>query len=282
MRLIVSYVSQNSQDHICPLYLTANSTIAQLPALVGLLKRQQIDKEFMQCPDILATYLEVVNNISAFSIRHSISVEPIQVDITASYGSALLRIHLARHEIYSAFMSNDSVQQLRDLFLSGKIGADTMTSALALLPDLWGISSTPYNFLAQLCQLYVDICLKTRVNEPQAVALLNLADIMDELLGKGQYALLESLPLTQLWASMPSQSMNPALSNALVRASGCFMAIFLHFQQTSPSGLRSWGAIVANAGSEDEVSPLESIKATLDYFFLTDHLLGVRHAFLCS
>lgn len=169
-------------------------------------------------------------------------------------GSALLKIQQATYEIYAAFGHQDPINQLRGTLLGGSIGVNTMVAMLELLPKLWMLSSTTDSVLAELCALYVDFCLQISSDEAQAVALENLADVLDHLLNKGNFDLLQVLPLQQLWATLSSRTMGPSLSEAVLRISGCIVVILRHFDEISADGIRTWGLMMADAGLDDKVS----------------------------
>ena len=219
------------------------------------MKETNIAHRYVYCPDVLSGYLEVVNQISLYSVLHSIPSEQILVSLPPVCGSALLKIQAAKYQIHTAYRSASAVERLRDIFLGGRMGADTMAAALELIPRLWTTSSTPDDVLAALCGFYIDICLETTgKSEPQTLALEGLADILDQLLAKTNYHALEPLRLRELWSTLPFRPVNPSLSNAILRVSGCVVAILLHFRQIPAAGLEGWGLMMADGGLEDKVS----------------------------
>lgn len=235
-----------------------NSESADLPDLISVLKETNIAQRYAYCHDVLAASLEVVNQISAFGTFHSISLEQIEIPIPPVYGSALLKIQVAIYQVHAAYRSGSPIESLRKIFLGGNMGADTMAAALELLPKLWKIPSTPDDVLSALASFYLDICLKTDKTEAQAIALQGLADILDHLLARKNYDALKVLSLTALWSALPFRPVNPSLSNAILRVSGCIAAVLLHSKRILPAGLRGWGSMMADAGLDDKVRILMS------------------------
>lgn len=181
-------------------------------------------------------------------------LQPSSVIIPTKQGSALLKAQSTISKILSASQDKEPVQQVRGVLFESRLGADTMATALESIPRLWHSSSTPSEIRVALCDLYIDVCLRTNFTEPQVVAIENLVELMNQLIAEDK---LDSLPvssLMNLWNILPQRSLNPSLSNAIVRASGCLVAIMNHHQRLPATVFRNWGAMMADAGSDDKVS----------------------------
>ncbi|PNY24798.1 Uncharacterized protein TCAP_05260 [Tolypocladium capitatum] len=230
----------------------ANSTPADLPELTLFFTQSSIDTDFPYCPDIAAAYFEVVNQIWAFENANSKPLSPFKVTIPANMGSALLRNQRAIHDVYIASSENNSVERLRTLLLDQRVGIDSLVTALETLPKLWEGSSTSEQTLIRLCGFYIDICLKTGLVEAQVVAVRNLGEIIDQLLCRGNVDTLPTRPLVELWIALASRPMSPALSNAVIRASGCIVAVLRKSPGAPSVGVQNWGRMMADAGLEDK------------------------------
>ncbi|KAF4124146.1 hypothetical protein GMORB2_5862 [Geosmithia morbida] len=260
----INDTTQNSKNHVHGVLLVLKFVIERLGEvglgwlinnltdLVSMLKDSKVDEKYGYCPDILAAYLEVVNSISALSLRQSLPVERIDVTLPQRCGSALLKIQTATYRIYTAIGSMTPVEELRAIFLGGDLGADTMATALELLAKIWTASTTPDELVPELCSFYMDLCCGTALSEPRTVAVENLASIIECRLAKGEFDDVDFSRLTQLWATLPFSPVNPSLSNAVLRISGCVTAILQRSQKLPASGLQGWGLMLADAGQDDK------------------------------
>lgn len=212
-----------------------------------------MDERHAYCPDILAAYLEVVNQTSGFGLVQSIPTGEISISTSPFCASALLKIQQTTYDLYASHNTTTLTRNLREILLGGKNGADTTVAALELLPNLWKISSTSDTTLSELCGFYIDTCLSTNESGPRAAALQNLAPIMDHLLSKKRFDLLEPSALQVVWKLLSLRSMSPSVSNALLRVSGCVVAVMNQTKQLSTAGLEGWGYMMASAGQDDEV-----------------------------
>lgn len=166
--------------------------------------------------------------------------------------SALLKIQHTKYIIFGANLTEYPIKSLGEILLGTKLGVNTMIIALDTLPQIWNSSSSSPEVLAELCGLYVNICLENSSREVQSMALENLADILEHFLdGKASLELLQTLPIQQLLQSVSAQPINTSLSYAALRASGSLVALLRHFGRLTPRGLQNWGIMVADAGLED-------------------------------
>ncbi|KAL7822394.1 putative death-receptor fusion protein domain-containing protein [Trichoderma gracile] len=226
--------------------------LADLPNLTSFLETSNIDSTYVHCPEIIAAYLEVINMIWMSQISRSQPLQPSKVLIPTRNVSALLKAQSIISRILSASQEQDPVGRVKDLLFTSRLGADTMVAALEAIQKLWHSASTPDSIRVALCDLYIDVCLKTSFTEPQVVAIENLVELMNQLIAEDK---LDSLPIDSLmsmWAVLPQRSLNPSLFNAIVRVSGCLVSLMSHAKRLSTSALRNWGAMMADAGSDDK------------------------------
>lgn len=191
--------------------------------------------------------------IWAFQRSRSLALEAFDLSPRAEKGTALLKKQRIINDVSAASKNTEQVEKLRVLFLNSHVGVNSMVAALETMPPLWHTSSTADSALAGLVSLYVDVCLQTGLVEAQVVAVTNLAEVLDQLLLDGKLDKVPSSSLRELWVGLPLRPMNPALSNAVIRASGCIMAVLRHSQEVTTVGLRTWGLMMADAGLDDEV-----------------------------
>lgn len=170
-------------------------------------------------------------------------------------GSALLKIQKAIYDIRLLSIHDDAIPQIKSLLQSRDIGLDGLVAALEALPKIRHPSSCSQDTLAALCSLYIDIYQKTNYSEAQVLSIENLADILDKLLEQKSFDQIPKDALVSLWISLPSRPMNPALSNAVIRTSGCITAALSDPKQsTSSINIHAWGLIMADAALDDKVA----------------------------
>jgi hypothetical protein len=125
---------------------------------------------------------------------------------------------------------------------------DTACMLLEAVPTIWGRSQT-----SELCKMYLELCKHTKLPEARAQALTNLAELLDDRISQGKLQDLPSPEELETFHHSVLDSINPALANAVLLASGPVMAIqtlphigelsFFMFEQR----LRAWGKAVADA-----------------------------------
>ena len=206
--------------------------------------------------------MEVINHIWALEKVNSRPLSVFKFTMPPSSGSALLRNQKAIHDVYLASSEAGAVKRLRDVLLDQKIGADSLVTALETLPKLWTTTSASQQILVQLCGFYIDVCLKTGHVEAQIVAIQNLSEVMGQLILQHNVDTLPPGSLVELWTALPSRPMNPALSNAVIAASGGIVAALGQSREAASMDLASWGRIMADAGLEDKVhrSPCDKVR----------------------
>lgn len=236
----------------CRTWLTSAS--ANLAHLARFLAQSSIDFKCPYSPDIVAAHLEVVNVIRAFEKAHARPLSPFRVAMPPGSGSALLGKQKAIHDVYAASVEDRPVERLRALLVGRSVSGDGLVTALATLPRLWDAMSTSEQTLSDLCALYTDVCLGTGLADAQLVAMQNLAQILDQLLQRDRFDERLSGSLAELWATLASRPMSPALSNAVIRASGCIVAALGTCRGTGWAvDLANWGRMMSEAGLDDKV-----------------------------
>ncbi|CAI6088687.1 unnamed protein product [Clonostachys chloroleuca] len=263
LKFVIERLSEVSPERLTP----------NLSSLVQLLHETKIDSHYIHCPDILAAYVEVINLIWSLlsSLESEFPSKTLEVSISTSSDSALLKIQRIKHQMLAAKFSDSSLDVVNTLLLGNKVGVNTMLTALETLPQLWNVSSASSEVLAQFSGLYIDICLENSSLDVQAIALENLADIIEHFLAQTKDTeLLRSLPLEQLLESLLSHTLNPSLSNAILRVSGSAVALMKLFGRLSTSKLQSWGIMMADAGLDDKTFDSRFASAqSLHAFFLS-------------
>ena len=211
------------------------------------------------CPEIQAAYLDVMVLISSANPQLQDGGLPQAVDLPAlgSTRSALLDASLVTKAVHESFQSNDVrslEQQLLHALGKDSNAASKMLEVIAevwrptLDSDTWGEK----NVLSRLCAMYIKASKMTSALEPQALALSNLAPLLDALLRKDTHvssAVIDELP--QLWQHLRGSHINPALSNAILTVSGPAMAILAN--QGIDTELQNWGWMMSDALDIDNV-----------------------------
>ncbi|RYP79117.1 hypothetical protein DL771_000095 [Monosporascus sp. 5C6A] len=112
-----------------------------------------------------------------------------------------------------------------------------------------------------LVRAYMGVCSATEAPEPRTLALGCLAVLLDAFLARrGREEALRRLPAQEtfheFWTELRRKPLNPSLSDAIVRLSGPLLAVFVSRAGAAPDEgllrwLRSWGAVVSDAGRDD-------------------------------
>ncbi|KAK8933176.1 hypothetical protein VCV18_001722 [Metarhizium anisopliae] len=262
--------SRNKPNHVHGILLTLKFVIERLnevarerllvdlPELHSFLVQTKVDTCFPDCPDIIATYLEVINMIWFFETTNKHPLSPFSITMPRKRGSALLKIQRAIHDVYVLSTLDEPVSQLQSLLQSQQVGLDGLVAALEIIPKVWDPSLCSQDTLASLSNLYVNVCLQTDYSKAQVLAVENLADTIDKLLQRKAIDKIPRDALVKLWLDLPARPMNPALSNAVIRASGSVIAALIRPEQSTPVNIHSWGQIMAEAALDNKATKLES------------------------
>ncbi|KJK77668.1 hypothetical protein H634G_07407 [Metarhizium anisopliae BRIP 53293] len=256
--------SRNKPNHVHGILLTLKFVIERLnevarerllvdlPELHSFLVQTKVDTCFPDCPDIIATYLEVINMIWFFETTNKHPLSPFSITMPRKRGSALLKIQRAIHDVYVLSTLDEPVSQLQSLLQSQQVGLDGLVAALEIIPKVWDPSLCSQDTLASLSNLYVNVCLQTDYSKAQVLAVENLADTIDKLLQRKAIDKIPRDALVKLWLDLPARPMNPALSNAVIRASGSVIAALIRPEQSTPVNIHSWGQIMAEAALDNK------------------------------
>ncbi|KAH7162646.1 putative death-receptor fusion protein-domain-containing protein [Dactylonectria estremocensis] len=255
----------NAQNHVHGVLLSLKYVVERLqevmqdrlqgdmPRLGQFLKEYWGQIQGLDSPEITGAYLEVVNLMRSLTSLED-TAERVQFEFP-TFGkpeSALLRAQRVTHDVYSAYESKTPAESLRNVLLAEHMGVNSLVVGLKTLPRLWAVSKLSDADLTSFCDLYLDICLVIGPAEPRVVALQNLTDLLYHSLKTDNTAVISTLSLSQVWNSLHSGMLNPGLANAVIRISGCIIAILRQRQSVSAAGLQNWGHMVADAGLDDK------------------------------
>ncbi|ROV99157.1 hypothetical protein VMCG_06652 [Cytospora schulzeri] len=218
---------------------------------------QAFEKDASMCSETWAAYTEVQNLLWELdpSGRNVATESATRISQASGYPTgrrfasrALLDNRLGTRAMQEATTSRDlEVLKacLRDALAND---TDTACALLEAIPTLWGDEQAP-----ELCLLYLEVCKYSKVPEARAAALTNLAELMDEYITKGQIGDLPGPEDMDPFRLFLHDTINPALANAIILASGPIVAAqalrhngqmsFFLFEQK----LRSWGKAMADA-----------------------------------
>ncbi|KAF4977485.1 hypothetical protein FZEAL_6004 [Fusarium zealandicum] len=222
------------------------------PKLSGFLIEYWRAIQSLNSPEIAAAYLEVVNLVRALPQRGTVNRLQFDFPTFNKRESALLRAQRVIHQVHSIAESNSPISDLSSLLSSKTMGANTIVAGLETIPKLWNAANLSESQVDDFCHLYRDVCLNIGPAEPRVLALQNLTEILDQQLKSTSASPISPSLLCQIWSSLPSSSLNPALANAVIRASGCFTALLSKSNTVTPTGIQNWGSMMAEAGMDDK------------------------------
>ncbi|PSR75256.1 putative death-receptor fusion protein-domain-containing protein [Coniella lustricola] len=203
-----------------------------------------------------AAYIEIRNDLWQVSKNQDIIEESSQLltkitslrELKGYQSAALLNNRLGINVVHCSAVSGDLATLETEVLRALDEDVDTASALLEAMPGKWDINQTP-----KLCELYLQLAQHTTVPDVRAIALSNLADLMDDAITRGNQ---HHLPSPQALASLQNSfadSISPTLANAILLVSGPTMAIhtrthhgqfsFFTFEQR----LRAWGAALADA-----------------------------------
>ncbi|CRK30383.1 hypothetical protein BN1708_000914 [Verticillium longisporum] len=237
--------------------LAQRDTSPLLDLVIDLYK--QAPEIFLRCPEAHATYAEILNIISAFASGTATTpAEIVGEDAFASYAhSALLSGQIAVQEVYQAASSRDVAFLALKAIATASSKPEAAVDMLEAIPVVFQAIMSP-ELGGELCNVYLGVGANAEAPEPRIVALENLADTIDDLLEQKRLDLIPSdASLTALWNETLAKSLNPGLSNAVIRLSGSIMATSTLRQAANSQGhafdtLQNWTAMISAAGHEDQ------------------------------
>jgi len=267
----------------------SSEDIGRLKGVLGQLATN-LEEGRIEHPDVLATFIEILNLASNIGISHGgpegLKDWDIGVDLREMPEApgtcpltALLRARLGTRRVYE-ILGLDSIRGIKSpLCEAAETSPETCTLMLETMSEVIGTGRNSEEAFI-LCHIYRSVCLRTKVASVQATALQNLAGVVDYLLdGCEVYGLPRGFSFTELWTRLQSgrMNMNPNLANAIVRVSGPILAsLFLQKEETRDlsSAVLGWGVMMADAGLYDKVWTL-SASVTYPEILLT---LGDSHS----
>ncbi|KAI0971132.1 putative death-receptor fusion protein-domain-containing protein [Xylaria arbuscula] len=219
------------------------------------------------CTEVQAVYIDILNFMAKTvktqtkgplsdliipRTQHSMDQQPLAL-LNTRTGEAIVRQAL---EKIGGDGSNMLDQELKITL------ATDINVACGMLEAISSIDF-PQTEVAQsrLATTYLDACLATEAPEPRTVALEALASLIDEILSStSEGCALSAVPPEQtmlaLWADLQCKPINSAISDAIIRFSGPFLAISLvraggQIDESIAQRLKNWAALMSDAGAAD-------------------------------
>lgn len=185
-------------------------------------------------------------------------MSPTEIDAMAEAGhhGALLRLHLAVHTVYGLYREENT-----DLFLGAtaamvNVNVSSLVATLEALPEAWPAEHLSDSTIRRLFDLYMDVCTRSTGEEPRAIGLRNLTDLMVD--SRSRDVLSPSRgSLEGLWAKLQQGSMSPSLSDEIVRVSGAILGHLLATETGDwdrSAAFGRFGALITESSTDDQVS----------------------------
>lgn len=208
------------------------------------------------CSETSAAYIEILNllykiDLSNLSKISSSGNTSDSVNGCNFQSKALLDNRSGMMRLRNATATSDLEALKSCLFDALRDDIDTACALLEATPTIWvGESQT-----SVLCGLYLDICKEAVAPEAKAIALTNLAELMKDHVSEGTILQITAASdaLASVFQHMQSDTINPALANAALLASGPLVStIALQHHRDSAfwlfdHRLRAWGKMMADA-----------------------------------
>jgi hypothetical protein len=271
------------------------------------------------CPQILAAYLEVSNSIGRILLsfhkahdtaasksnlaaitdqlfRHDAYQEFLDLmktypALTVSRGgsecsvnSALACVAVVRRAVLTAALRDDYLGLQNVISFAAALDTDVALAAVEAVPDAWGFR-TSADSLFGLIKSYRAIVEMTQSSEVRAIAIFNLAEVIDQLFGRidsksvegckdykcyqnSNFDLNEMIrsEIQGLGALLQNGKKTPSLLNAEIRISGSLLVCDYVFEKSLnrpmdayKSHMQTWGELLAKAGNASNVSPQPQI-----------------------
>ncbi|KXJ97534.1 putative death-receptor fusion protein-domain-containing protein [Microdochium bolleyi] len=227
------------------------------------------------CTEVQAVYVEVVNRINGLRMRQQPTnsegeAQPGQVALPrhitdsglSDSTSALLHLRLGEAQTHVATLLAEGIATGGSLKsdLLNALRADVNVSC-AMLDNLSALPTpTDKETFAVLLDANLTVCLEAEASEPIRLALHNVSSLMGEVLGEPA-ADLTLLPTTKdlvrLWEKITRPAITPSLSEAMILVGGCILATVIARDEEAnreklPAWLRTWGIMMATAGTADQ------------------------------
>lgn len=241
--------------------MTTDVSVPDFASVKSLLKQLAERQEtFGRCAELQAAYLELLNLLAHLGFHQEVGelgMSPTIADEDVT-SSALLQAQVGLKLVNDAVARGD-LHELRTCFLK-TLSKDMNTASrmLEAIPKAWDQFGSS-NGRSGLASLYLEACDVSATPEIRAQALLNLRSLMDGLLTHhGDVAGLPSADsLDRLWTQLQNGDINPALSGAIIEASGTIMAALVSQKSSNlvnvEQRLRSWGDLLTECLDVDNV-----------------------------
>jgi hypothetical protein len=288
-----------------------------LHQLASLLKSSKMWSFFESgCPEILAAYLEVSNTLAGILLSarnkplgtsdasqlasvmdhlflHDTYGEFLDLmktypTLTASIGGSELSVNTAlacnavvRRAVLTAALREDTLGLQNVISFAAALDTNVALAAVEVIPDAWS-SYASADTLFGLVKTYMGAIEMTKSPDVRSAAIVNLAEIVDQLFGRIDSSTAErgqnggnakmtqypSLDLNEmirgeikgLGALLQDATKTPSLSNAEIRISGsllvCEYVSQKHFNRalnTYKPRMEAWGKLLAGAGNASNV-----------------------------
>ncbi|KAI1085719.1 putative death-receptor fusion protein-domain-containing protein [Whalleya microplaca] len=247
-----------------------------LHALYDLLKVLPTSNScFDTCSEVRAVYIEIVNFLARLNplettpgIANTDDIPFLLLSWTltlptkhdhALSSSALLDSRLGETAVLQA-LREESGGELTEIISAAL--EDDINVACAMLETISkSHTSQSDDVSSNIINAYTEVCFQTDAPEPRTIALESLADLIDGILRGNSEQGIKNLPtdetISKLWTDLQRKPMNPSLSDAIIRVSGPLLATTLRRSSEQPlpqdlaQWLRSWGALMSDAGMAD-------------------------------
>lgn len=208
------------------------------------------------CSETLAAYIEILNLLCEIDLSNLSKVSSSGNASDSLNGcnfqsKALLDNRSGLMRLRNAAATSDFEALKSCLFDALRGDIDTACALLEATPTIWvGEGQT-----SVLCGLYLDVCKEAVAPEAKAIALTSLAELMENHVSEGTILQITAASdtLASVFQHMQSDTINPALANAALLASGPLVStIALQYHHESAfwlfdQRLRAWGKMMADA-----------------------------------
>lgn len=232
---------------------------------------EKFQKDAQICSETWAAYIEVLNLLCEIDPSYVNNIKNLSEILAGPSGPnfqsrALLNSRSGMMRLRSAAAASD-LEALRScLFDALRNDIDTAHALLEATPMIWVGESQA----SHLCRLYLDVYREAPAPEAKAIAMTNLAELMDAHISEGtilQIATASSDGTVPI-ATGHESSINPALANAVLLASGPLAAAMaLEYHRRSAlwqldHRLRAWGKMMADALDESNTVDMRMAAAS--------------------
>ncbi|KAI1331267.1 hypothetical protein F5Y16DRAFT_395706 [Xylariaceae sp. FL0255] len=259
---------------------------------------------FYTCSEAQAVYIDILNFITALRRRNdTFDKDPRApqtldglVDATLQFAATikappekseepLALLHIRTGETVAQQLLKPTAHEALDQKLNSVLTTD-INVACAMLEAMADLG-VPQNQAARLglVKTYLHVCLATDIPEPRRLALESLASLLDIILRSEKRdnsleMLVSDEMISSLWLDIEKKSMNPALSDAILRVSGPLIAISLlrtggGMEEDFAARLRNWGIMMSDAGIAEQ--PFDTRIAAIEAINSFSNVIKLPH-----